>query len=139
MTGGVPESGYSCTSANPAASPPSARNRACSDCSIGSNGSGSLAKKAHFHAGNAGSASSVSTRSIRLSVSVPVLSTASTVADPRVSTVAGVRAMMPWRSMRYAPSARKVDSATGTSSGSTDMARVSPCNSPCSTLPDSHA
>jgi hypothetical protein len=72
---------------------------------------------------------------IWFSVSVPVLSTQSTVAAPSVS-MAGTRRVSTWRcDNRHAPSARKIVSTTGNSSGSVAIARVRPASRPCSQSP----
>ncbi|MCY1174849.1 hypothetical protein D9M73_150640 [compost metagenome] len=58
---------------------------------------------------------------MRFSVSVPVLSVHSTVADPKVSIAAARRVSTPTAPIRHAPIARKMVRTTGNSSGSIDM------------------
>src|SRR5678815_2629566 len=60
-------------------------------------------------------------------VSVPVLSTHITVAEPRVSTYCGCFTTILFRNKRKAPNAWKVLKATGISSGSILIASVNPC------------
>ena len=63
---------------------------------------------------------------MRFSVSVPVLSTHSTVVAPSVS-IAGIRRVSTLCfEMRHAPSARKTVRTTGNSSGSIPIASVTP-------------
>ena len=69
---------------------------------------------------------------IRLVVSVPVLSTHSTVAAPSISS-AGTRRVSTRRCpIRQAPRLRKIVSTTGSSSGSSAMAVVTPTSRPLS-------
>ena len=67
---------------------------------------------------------------MRFSVSVPVLSTHSTVAAPKVSTAGIRRVRTRFCDMRHAPSARNIVSTTGNSSGSVAIASVIPARSP---------
>lgn len=69
---------------------------------------------------------------MRFCVSVPVLSTHSTVAEPSASTVGMRRVSTRCREMRHAPIAMNTASTTGYSSGRTDIASVIPDSSPCS-------
>ena len=72
---------------------------------------------------------------MRFMVSVPVLSTHTTVADPSVS-ITGERRVSTWRcDIRHAPSARKTVSTTGNSSGSIAMAVAMPASTPSSHTP----
>ena len=72
---------------------------------------------------------------IWFSVRVPVLSTQRTVAAPSVS-IAATRRVSTWRcDNRHAPSARKIVSTTGNSSGSVAIASVMPASRPWSQLP----
>ena len=69
---------------------------------------------------------------IRLTVSVPVLSLHSTVAAPSASS-AGIRRVRTWLfAMRQAPIAWNTVRTTGNSSGSSDIATVSPASTPSS-------
>ena len=72
---------------------------------------------------------------MRLSVSVPVLSTHRTVAAPSVSITGARRASTLALDSRQAPRARKMVRTTGNSSGSIAIARVIPARSPWSQLP----
>ena len=72
---------------------------------------------------------------MRFSVSVPVLSTASTVALPRLSTAAGQRASTPIRAKRSAPRARNKANTTGISLGSSARARARAASSASGQLP----
>ena len=63
---------------------------------------------------------------IRFSVSVPVLSVHSTVAEPSVSIAAARRVSTRAREMRQAPMAMNTVSTTGNSSGSIDMPSAMP-------------
>jgi len=65
---------------------------------------------------------------MRFSVSVPVLSQHSTVAEPSVSIAGMRRVSTPWRAMRHAPNARNTVSTTGNSSGTAAMASVRPAS-----------
>jgi hypothetical protein len=76
-----------------------------------------------------------SATAMRFSVSVPVLSTQSTVAAPSVSMAGMRRVSTRSRAMRHAPSARKMVSTTGNSSGSIAMASVTPARIPPSQSP----
>ena len=87
-----------------------------------------------FQRSAAGQMSSPCT-AMRFSVRVPVLSTASTVALPRLSTAAGQRASTPIRLSRRAPRARKRAITTGISLGSTARARASPASRASMALP----
>ena len=67
---------------------------------------------------------------MRFCVKVPVLSTQSTVVEPRVST-AGMRRTSTWRcESRQAPRARNTVSTSGSSSGNMAMANVMPASVP---------
>jgi hypothetical protein len=68
-------------------------------------------------------------------VRVPVLSTQSTVADPRASMAVGARVRTFLREIRRAPSATNTVSTTGNSSGRSDIAIVIPTRSPLSQFP----
>ena len=68
---------------------------------------------------------------MRFSVSVPVLSVHSTVAEPSASTAGNLRASTRLFEMRQAPMAMKTVSTTGNSSGSTAIASAMPASSPC--------
>ena len=72
---------------------------------------------------------------MRFSVSVPVLSTHSTVAAPSISIAGMRRVSTPCREMRQAPSARNTVSTTGNSSGRIAMASVRPASTPSSQSP----
>ena len=65
---------------------------------------------------------------IRFSVSVPVLSVHSTVAEPRVSIAAARRVSTRAREIRQAPIAMNTVSTTGNSSGSIDMPSAMPAS-----------
>ena len=67
-----------------------------------------------------------SATAMRLRVSVPVLSTASTVMAPSASTAVTRRVSTFWCAMRQAPSARNTVRMTGISSGRMAMARAMP-------------
>ena len=69
---------------------------------------------------------------IRFSVSVPVLSTHSTVAAPNVSIAGMRRVSTPCRAMRQAPSARNTVSTTGYSLGMMVIASVTAASSAAS-------
>ena len=64
-------------------------------------------------------------------VSVPVLSTHRTVAAPSISTAGIRRVSTRLREIRQAPSARKIVSTTGNSSGRMAMAIAMPARNPC--------
>ena len=103
--------------------------------SIGSLGSAALASAAvstspRYSCGTVMSGPSVkaspegshnSASDMRFSVSVPVLSVHSTVADPSVSIADARRVSTPTLPIRHAPIARNTVSTTGNSSGSIDM------------------
>ena len=72
---------------------------------------------------------------MRFIVSVPVLSTHSTVVAPSSSTAGMLRVSTFSRASRHAPSPRKMVSTTGSSSGRMAIARVMPASSPCSQSP----
>ena len=74
---------------------------------------------------------STATSVIRFWVSVPVLSTHRTVADPSVSTAGIRRVRTRLREMRHAPRARKTVRTTGNSSGSVAIASAMPGEQPC--------
>ena len=75
---------------------------------------------------------------MRFSVSVPVLSVHSTVADPSVSMAAARRVSTPARPMRHAPIAMNTVNTTGNSSGSIDMPMAMPARTASSQLPRSN-
>ena len=84
---------------------------------------------------------------MRFWVRVPVLSTASTVALPRLSTAEGVRASTPIRAKRRAPRAKNRANTTGISLGNTARAKAraanrargqSPLRPPCNTAKPAH-
>ncbi|CAB4929590.1 unannotated protein [freshwater metagenome] len=68
-------------------------------------------------------------------VRVPVLSTQTTVADPRVSMTGGRLVRTFLRDMRQAPRARNTVRTTGNSSGSIAIAVAMPASAPSSQLP----
>jgi len=68
-------------------------------------------------------------------VRVPVLSTESTVVEPKVWIDLSCRVSTLCFDMRHAPSARKIVSTTGISSGIKAMASVSPVSTPLSQSP----
>ena len=72
---------------------------------------------------------------MRLAVSVPVLSTHSTVVAPSNSMAGMLRTSTCLCASRQAPSPMKIVSTTGSSSGSSAMAIVSPASTPCSQSP----
>ncbi len=72
---------------------------------------------------------------MRLAVSVPVLSTHSTVVAPSSSTAGMLRASTFSRASRHAPRPRNSVSTTGNSSGRMAMASVRPASRPCSQSP----
>ena len=72
---------------------------------------------------------------MRFMVSVPVLSTQITVAEPSVSSTGERRVSTCFCERRHAPSARKTVSTTGNSSGSIAIAVAMPARSPSSQLP----
>ena len=72
---------------------------------------------------------------MRFSVSVPVLSTHSTVTAPSASTTAGWRASTWMRARRQLPMARNTAIAIGNSSGSMAMPRAMPDSTPCTQSP----
>ena len=74
---------------------------------------------------------------IRFWVRVPVLSTHSTVAEPRVSIAGTWRVSTFFREILHAPSARNMVRTTGNSSGRIAIARVIPARSPSIQLPGS--
>ena len=89
------------------------------------NGSGSALAPAACHV-CAGVASSAT--AMRFWVRVPVLSTASTVMAPRVSTAVMRLVSTCWRAMRQAPRARNTVRMTGISSGRMAMASAMPAS-----------
>ena len=74
---------------------------------------------------------------MRFIVSVPVLSTHSTVAAPSASTTAGRRASTLTRAMRQAARPMKTVITMGISSGSIAIANASADSRPCSHCPRS--
>ena len=72
---------------------------------------------------------------MRLTVSVPVLSTQRTVAEPKVSMTGTRLARTCMRDNRQAPKAKKIVRTTGNSSGSMAMAKVMPASTPSNQLP----
>ena len=72
---------------------------------------------------------------MRFSVSVPVLSVHSTVAEPSVSIAAARRVSTRACEIRQAPIAMKTVSTTGNSSGSIDMPRAMPASTASSQPP----
>jgi hypothetical protein len=74
---------------------------------------------------------------IRFSVSVPVLSVQSTVADPSVSIADARRVRTRAREIRQAPIAMNTASTTGNSSGNIDIPRAMPASSASSQPPRS--
>ena len=138
-----PESAYSNSGSRPSCtcSVPSSQAwpKRCMACSMGSKGSPGVASMANsasrWKASGrwlAPSGSKVCSgvardaTAMRLRVSVPVLSTASTVIAPRASTAAMRRVSTFFWAMRQAPSARNTVRTTGISSGSMAMARAMP-------------
>ena len=73
---------------------------------------------------------------MRFDVSVPVLSTHNTVVAPSSSIAGMLRASTFSRASRQAPRPRNSVSTTGSSSGSTAIANVSPASRPRSQSPD---
>ena len=72
---------------------------------------------------------------MRFSVSVPVLSVHSTVAEPSVSMAAARLVSTPVCEIRHAPIAMNTVSTTGNSSGSIDIPTAMPASSPSSQPP----